>query len=137
MNLTFIKMSTKWAHVHVRRREIEDVLKKFKGEIAIALSTDAHIRRLNRDFRGKDKATNVLSFPNGIDGGDVILAYETLVREARAQDKPFRDHFEHLVIHGCLHIEGYDHENDAQANDMEALETKLCKKLGFTPYEDR
>lgn len=135
MNLTFLKMSTKWAHVHVRRKELLDVLKKFDADIAVALSTDAHVRRLNRDFRGMDKPTNVLSFPNGIDGGDVILAYETLAREARIQDKPFRDHFEHLIIHGCLHIVGYDHENDAQAKAMETLETRLCKKLGFVPYE--
>lgn len=135
MDLTFIPLSNKWDHIHIRKKEIDAVLKKYDANIAVALSTDAHVRRLNGTYRKKDKPTNVLSFPNGIDGGDVILAFETLVREAREQDKPLRDHLEHLIVHGCLHIIGYDHMNDKDAEEMEKLETKLCKKLGFNPYE--
>lgn len=135
MKLDFVIMTDDWNDVGIREGDVENALDEFDAEIAIALSNDEHVQQLNKDFRGKDKPTNVLSFPNTVGGGDVILAFETLKREAEEQGKPLRDHAEHLVIHGCLHVMGYDHETDEDADEMEALETELCAKLGFTPYE--
>lgn len=135
MNLEFVTLSKKWDGLHIRKNMLEKALSDFDGEIAIALSTDAHVHHLNRDYRGKDKPTNVLSFPNET-GGDVILAIETIRAESKAQNKPLRDHIEHLIIHGALHCMGYDHENDRDANEMEALEIKICDILGFHPYQD-
>lgn len=108
----------------------------------VALADDHAVQALNRDYRGKDKPTNVLSFPNGEveEGvrqlGDVILSYDTLVREATAQKKPIKHHVTHLVIHGVLHLLGYDHEADAEAEAMEAFEIKLLARMGIAnPYE--
>ncbi|WP_243404062.1 rRNA maturation RNase YbeY [Zavarzinia aquatilis] len=118
------------------------------AEIAITLSDDAEVRDLNRDWRGKDKPTNVLSFP-GLEGamaallppeaprplGDIILAFETCRVEAEEQGKPLADHARHLVVHGVLHLLGYDHEEDAEAEEMEALETMVLAGLGIPdPY---
>lgn len=119
---------------------------KVKGaaEISIVLTEDAEQRELNREWRGKDSATNVLSFsqiePFGpVVGilGDIILARETLEREAVEQGVSFTDHFTHLVVHGFLHILGYDHLNDDEALQMEGLETQILAKLGIDdPYAD-
>ena len=114
-------------------------------ELSILLTADAAIAELNRDWRGKDGPTNVLSFPSDDDApaadgppallGDVIVAHETLVREAAAADIPFDDHLRHLVVHGVLHLLGYDHENDAEAEEMEARETEILAGLGVPdPY---
>lgn len=121
--------------------------KRFAGEIAVVLADDATVRKLNRDYRGKDKPTNVLSFPNdgGLapDGemaplGDVVLALETVVAEAKAQGKRAGDHVTHLVVHGVLHLFGHDHLKDAEARRMEALETKILAALGIAdPYRLR
>ncbi|MGE3147954.1 MAG: rRNA maturation RNase YbeY [Pseudorhodoplanes sp.] len=108
------------------------------GEIAVLLTDDAAIRILNRDWRGYDKPTNVLSFPaGGIDNGedrphlgDIAIAYETVAREASAEDKSFDDHLAHLVVHGCLHLLGYDHETDDDAQVMERLEADILARLG-------
>lgn len=108
------------------------------GEISILLADDAFVQNLNKTWRGKDKATNVLSFPQDVPGmlGDVVLAYETIAREAEAQGKSFAAHLTHLVIHGYLHLIGYDHENKAQAATMETLETQILKSLNIkNPYE--
>ena len=117
-------------------------------EIAITLSDDVEIRDLNRDWRGKDKPTNVLSFP-GLEGamagflppdaprplGDIILAFETCRAEAEEQGKSLADHARHLVVHGVLHLLGFDHEDDAEAEEMEALETLVLAGLGIAdPY---
>ncbi len=133
MKLDIIKLSTKWNGLHIRKTILEKALCDFDLDVAVALSTDTHIQTLNADYRSKDKPTNVLSFPNG-HGGDVILAIETIRRESKDMNKPLRHHIEHLIIHGCLHIAGYDHENDADATEMEALETIICKNIGFDPY---
>lgn len=114
------------------------------GELSLVLANDAMVRDLNRDWRGKDKPTNVLSFPAEDEMdipeaprmlGDVVLAYETLCREAEAQSKRVEDHLSHLVIHGVLHLLGYDHIEDIEAQEMEALEAQLLESLGISnPY---
>ncbi len=114
------------------------------SELSIVFSDDAHIRTLNAGWRGKDKATNVLSFPafpfpKG--GklppmlGDIVLAAETVSREAALEEKPFENHITHLVIHGLLHLLGYDHETDAEAEEMEAIERAALARLAIPdPY---
>jgi probable rRNA maturation factor len=94
---------------------------------------------LNAEFRGKDQPTNVLSFPAAMGAedtlGDIALAYETVAREAKEQNKTFLHHAQHLILHGVLHLLGYDHETDAQARIMEALETRLLDTIGIAdPY---
>jgi len=122
-------------------------------EISVKLSDDAEIQSLNAAYRYKDKATNVLSFPmlppdlidtvsNTDDGevllGDIILAYETCAREAEERGISLADHTTHLIVHGTLHLVGYDHENDAEAEDMEAIETRALASIGLAdPYGDR
>ena len=112
------------------------------SELSIVLTDDAEQQGLNRDWRGIDKPTNVLSFPQiepfgPVTGilGDIVLARETLEREAVELGKPFNDHYTHLVVHGFLHILGYDHIEEAQALVMEGLETKILATLGIPdPY---
>jgi len=106
-------------------------------ELSILFTDDAGISRLNATWRGKDKPTNVLSFPQGSGPllGDVILAAETVRREAALAGKPFEDHIAHLVVHGFLHLLGYDHDADADAEKMEELERVALKRLGIPdPY---
>jgi probable rRNA maturation factor len=124
------------------------------GAISLLLTDDAAVRILNRDWRGKDKPTNVLSFPGDdpLDGplnpdlpppqiGDIALALETIRREALDQQKPVDHHLTHLVVHGTLHLLGYDHEEEEEATEMEALETAILAGFGIPdPYlhpEDR
>ncbi len=113
-----------------------------KSAVTIVLAEDAEVQALNRDYRGKNKPTNVLSFPNGEveEGvrqlGDIILSYDTLAAEAAAQGKPLKHHLTHLTIHGVLHLLGHDHEADAAANRMEAIEITLLARMGIAnPYE--
>src|SRR3954452_12261774 len=120
------------------------------AELAVMLTDDAGIRTLNHNWRGIDKATNVLSFPalqptgprHDDDAprmlGDIAIAYETLRREADDERKPFADHLSHLAVHGFLHLIGYDHENDDDAEAMEALEQEILAQLGIPdPYAER
>ncbi len=130
------------------------------GELAIVLTDDSAIRALNRDWRGKDQPTNVLSFPAnaasrslprkrgrvGVRGtgkgrgrvrllGDIVIAYETMAREAVAEHRPFRHHLAHLAVHGFLHLVGHDHAADAEADAMEALEIAVLARLNVpNPY---
>ncbi len=121
------------------------------GNIGLLLTDDAQIRQLNRDFRKQDKATNVLSFIADKDPfdalysdevepeylGDIAMAYETLVREANQQNKGIKQHFMHLLIHSILHLLGYDHINDTDAQLMEGLEIKLLSKIDIeNPYQN-
>lgn len=112
------------------------------GAITIVLGNDAEIRELNHQYRSKDKPTNVLSFPNGgeEDGvlmlGDIILAYETITREAVEQKKTFEHHTAHLVVHGVLHLLGHDHEDDSEAEAMETQEIRILARMAIdNPYE--
>ncbi|UVK38993.1 rRNA maturation RNase YbeY [Mesorhizobium sp. AR10] len=114
------------------------------SELSIVFSDDTHIRTLNAGWRGKDKPTNVLSFPAFplVKGaplppmlGDIVLAAETVAREAALEDKPVDNHITHLVIHGLLHLLGYDHETDAEAEAMEAIERAALARLAIPdPY---
>jgi probable rRNA maturation factor len=115
-------------------------------ELGIVLADDAEQRRLNRDWRGIDRTTNVLAFaawepgvrlPRGAPVllGDIVLACETVIREADEQGKPAADHFRHLVVHGVLHLLGYDHAGEAEAAVMETLEISILAELGVAdPY---
>ena len=110
-------------------------------EIAILLTDDSAIRLLNRQWRGIDAATNVLSFPSKNPGGhgpfigDIVLARQTIAREASAEHKPFAHHLAHLAVHGFLHLLGYDHENHKDAGVMERLERKILRRLAIPdPY---
>jgi probable rRNA maturation factor len=113
------------------------------SELSIVLTSDAEQRELNRDWRGIDQPTNVLSFPQiepfgPVSGllGDIVLARETLLREALDLGKSLDEHFTHLVVHGFLHILGYDHVAEDEALAMEGLETQILKTLGIPdPYE--
>jgi probable rRNA maturation factor len=114
------------------------------AELSLVFTDDAHIKTLNRKFRRKNKATNVLSFPgapapNGGIGpvlGDIVLALETVGREAAAEGLTLDAHLSHLILHGFLHILGYDHENDGDAQVMEGLETVILGGIGIAdPYE--
>jgi probable rRNA maturation factor len=114
------------------------------AELSIVLTDDAEQRGLNREWRGIDTSTNVLSFPQlapfgDVIGllGDIILARETLVREAEELAVSFEDHFTHLVVHGFLHLLGYDHIDDDEARVMEGLETQILASLGVAdPYAE-
>jgi probable rRNA maturation factor len=123
------------------------------AELAIVLDNDSAIKALNRDWRGKNAATNVLSFPAAPTSpaakggksarpapyiGDIVIAYQTTAREAVAEGKPFSHHLAHLAIHGFLHLLGYDHENDRDAEKMERLERRILGRLAVPdPYAPR
>jgi probable rRNA maturation factor len=112
------------------------------AELAIVLADDSAIRLLNRDWRGVDAATNVLSFPGadcrGRHLGDIVLAFETIAREARAEKRPFAHHLAHLAVHGFLHLIGYDHERDQDAETMERTEREILRELAIPdPYRPR
>lgn len=114
-----------------------------EAEVSVLLTDDAAIRLLNKAYRGADKPTNVLSFENKAHpprgqpwlAGDIVIAYQTLMREARAEKKTARAHLAHLLIHGALHLQGHDHLTDRQALRMEARERALMRRLGYPdPY---
>ena len=120
------------------------------AELAVMLTDDQGIRTLNCNWRGIDKPTNVLSFPalqptgprHDDDAprmlGDIAIAYETMRKEADEEQKPFDHHLSHLAVHGFLHLVGYDHEQDDDAEAMEALEQEILAQLGIpNPYADQ
>jgi probable rRNA maturation factor len=121
-----------------------------EAELAVMLTDDAGIRTLNKNWRGQDKPTNVLSFPalppTGPQSpddaprmlGDIAIAYETTRREADDEQKPFDHHLSHLAVHGFLHLVGYDHEQDNDAEAMEDLEREILEVIGIPdPYADQ
>lgn len=113
-------------------------------ELSILLADNLTVRTLNREYRGKDKPTNVLSFPGTMEDqpdapvvslGDIVLARETIIDEAVKEGKTVRDHFTHLLIHGILHLHGYDHEEDGDAEIMQSLEISILRSMGIeNPY---
>lgn len=121
-----------------------DLIPEQPTELSLLFTDDAHIQALNREWRGKDKATNVLSFPAfdiGPDDalppmlGDIVLARETILNEAALEQKPFEHHLTHLMVHGLLHLLGYDHETEDEADEMEAIERLVLAKLAIPdPY---
>ena len=124
------------------------------SEVNILLTDDAEMRKLNKQYRGFDKSTNVLSFPSleakevaallnestqqtPIILGDIALAFEAIQHESREQDKSFTQHLVHLVVHGILHLLGYDHDNDEDASKMESLEIEILSDLMIpNPYKE-
>ncbi|MCW9035502.1 MAG: rRNA maturation RNase YbeY [Rhodospirillales bacterium] len=130
-----------------RARSPEGELKDYALEISLLLTGDAAVQKLNRDYRGQDKPTNVLSFaalevdtplpPIGepIVLGDIVVAFETTQKEAVEQSKAFPNHLAHLIVHGVLHLLGLDHIENNEAEEMEQLETEILKGLGIpNPY---
>ena len=115
---------------------------KQEFELTIRLVNNEESQQLNMQYRGKDKPTNVLSFPfevpEGVELnllGDLIICIEVMKQEAQEQNKALFDHWAHLVIHGCLHLVGFDHISDTEAVEMESIETSILKKLGISnPY---
>lgn len=133
---------------HLRKQALcPDVQREV--QISILLTNDAQIQDLNRDYRNKDKPTNILSFPmddlfnsalalpdQPLMLGDLILAHETIWREAHTENKKIHDHLTHLLVHGLLHLLGYDHINEKEAETMESLEINILKSLDIkNPYE--
>lgn len=132
------------------RRAVESAFAEAGGpsgqsELSLVFSDDAAVQALNAEWRGKDKPTNVLSFPAFAFKqeaaalppmlGDIVLALETVMREAELEEKPLDHHISHLVIHGFLHLLGYDHENDEEAEKMEAVERRALARLAIPdPY---
>ena len=108
------------------------------GQVTIRLVEADEGQELNRDYRGKDYATNVLSFPYEYEPvvmGDLVICHAVVAREAAEQGKPLAAHYAHLVVHGMLHLQGYDHEEEAAAEHMEALERDILAGLGYPdPY---
>ncbi len=136
------------ARMRTAARAALDVAQIGRVEMTLVITDDSQIRTLNRQFRGIDKPTNVLSFPEPEDtphpaedeppfAGDVVVSLDALVREAAQQEKSVAAHAAHLVVHGVLHLFRYDHDNDENATRMEELEVKALSRLGFPdPYAE-
>ena len=127
---------------------VEAALSGRRGAVTVRIVGPAEIRALNRDYRDADKSTNVLSFPAGpIDGlppeearplGDIVVCADVVSAEALEQDKTPEDHWAHMLVHGTLHLLGYDHMTESEAGDMEALEIRLLEAGGVgNPYVSR
>ncbi|EKF19433.1 rRNA maturation RNase YbeY [Nitratireductor pacificus] len=127
------------AAVAVSEADLEDHV-----AVSLLFTDDDGIREINRAWRGKDKPTNVLSFPaappavagpDPVPLGDIAIAYSTVVREADDEGKTFEDHLTHLLVHGFLHLLGYDHETEEEADEMEGLERNILESLAIAdPY---
>jgi probable rRNA maturation factor len=142
--------SPRWRAVPAARQTVRRAIAaaaakaRSRSELSIVLTDDAAVRSLNRRWRGKNRPTNVLSFPAGESKpqrgkprhlGDIVIAYETTAREAIGESKPFTHHLAHLTIHGFLHLLGYDHDKNDDAEKMERLERTILKRIGIPdPY---
>ena len=129
---------------------VEAEVERGNCEVAVRVVDEDEIRELNRTYRGKDAPTNVLSFPADLESmpglpsddvrllGDLIICAPVVAREASEQEKAVAEHWAHMVVHGVLHLLGYDHETDAEAERMESLEARILARRGLqNPYEDR
>jgi probable rRNA maturation factor len=127
-NLPTVRQFRQWAKATLR----------VDTEVTIRIVDEAEGRLLNNTYRGKDYATNVLTFPLTEEPylmGDIIICAPVVEAEANAQNKALHAHYAHLTVHGILHLHGYDHENEAQAELMEGIETAIVTKLGYpSPY---
>lgn len=151
LSIDFVVQSPLWQE----QPESEDTLRRAvtaagmavsvgAGELAVVLTDDSSIRLLNRDWRGIDAPTNVLSFPakpSHVHGappphlGDIVIAFETTAREAATEGKPFLHHLAHLGVHGFLHLAGHDHQGESDADAMETIERQVLARLGVPdPY---
>ncbi|MFZ7108832.1 rRNA maturation RNase YbeY [Avibacterium avium] len=134
-NLPTEQQFQQWATAAVQAENLQP-------EITIRVVDEAEIQSLNATYRGKDYPTNVLSFPFECPEevelpllGDLVICRQVVEREAQEQGKPLMAHWAHMVVHGCLHLLGYDHIEDAEAEEMESLETEIMQDLGFAdPY---
>lgn len=125
----------------VAERAAAAALEGVEGDVVVLLTDDAAVRDINARFRGKDRPTNVLSFPAAESAaphlGDLVLAFGVCAAEAEAQGKTLADHLSHLTVHGVLHLLGRDHEDEAEAEAMEAEERSILARLGVSdPYTD-
>ena len=130
----------KWALKKFCRQVIENAwMGDKRAEVSVVLADDDFVHALNKQYRKMDKPTNVLSFENeGLCAGDIVVAYGVLKRESKMEKKTFLAHLAHLLTHGTLHLQGYDHLTDKQADKMEAQEIKFLKKLGYkNPYQEK
>ncbi|MCW9699401.1 rRNA maturation RNase YbeY [Avibacterium sp. 20-129] len=134
-NLPTEQQFQQWATTAVQAENLQP-------EITIRVVDEAESQMLNATYRGKDYPTNVLSFPFECPEevelpllGDLVICRQVVEREAKEQDKPLMAHWAHMVVHGCLHLLGYDHIEDDEAEEMESLETEIMQELGFAdPY---
>lgn len=143
------KVAAEAMDLSLRMAQMPEQVRARQIEVSIVLANDDLIQILNREYRGKDAPTNVLTFASlDADGpiaadapypiGDVILSYQTIDREAREQGKFFKEHFIHMVVHGTLHLLGYDHETEDEANVMESLEIRILEKMNIqNPYMEK
>jgi probable rRNA maturation factor len=145
-NCTIVVLDATWKRAlpgaeRLVRRAARAAIGCARRSLTVALADDKRVRALNKRDRKMDKPTNVLSYPSGekLFLGDVVLARQTVWREAREQKKTPADHLAHLVVHGTLHLLGHDHETSkADAARMETLERRILAKLGIAdPYEAR
>jgi probable rRNA maturation factor len=152
--LTLVMQCEAWVSLGDLERIVNRILNALNAhvpaaagrEVAVVLADDAELCALNERFRGQDKPTNVLSFPPAEDPfrygaaqpaplGDIVIAYETVMREAGEENKPSLHHFTHMIVHGLLHLAGFDHENSASADEMEALEREILASMNIPdPY---
>ncbi len=143
------KVAAEAMELSLKMAQLPRQIKDKEIEVSIVLANDDLIQVLNREYRDKDSPTNVLTFASlDSDGpipadaaypiGDVILSYQTIDREAREQGKFFKDHFIHMVVHGTLHLLGYDHQTEDEANNMESLEIRILEKMNIqNPYMEK
>ena len=119
------------------KQTVSNVDTKGYNEISILLTSDTQVQQLNRQYRSINQPTNVLSFPSEKPHlGDIILSYEYIQKELINLNKKFEEHISHLIIHGTLHLYGFDHENDKNAAAMENMERHIMSELGYNdPYE--